>query len=582
MPSASEVKDAILDDLQDAKGRVVVLTGRWGCGKTYLWQNSISPAPVVTVSLFGVESMDECRNKLATGALLAYPKVLAETDERLQHIKQSAAGVLKQAGRVLGQALDSWAGTSAFASKIDYLELVPDGVVFCIDDIERSNTNITIRSLLGVVNFLAEIRHCSVILVMDGEQMNAEDSSEFKRFRERVVYSTYTLESDLQEAYDRVAASTIAGTNIDSAHRKKAILDIFARGDHTNLRTLHRCLALLRKLADAQGQDLSDQAILFTCLLVLENAKGELRQKEHYDFSTIELLWQASSNPESEQGLLVRKYYADISEYRYFSSIHSVIYHGILDAGALEAELSPRDQKASPTERLIARTQSDEFGFLTDREYQDFVADASTRLLATDEPLTAKETTILYGFAAWAAGQAGIGVSADTLEAAETHMRRAASSDDQDQRQDYEPITYRRFGTELATLLDIYEDESRKREQRERLTRLKTAIDHSDIGSFSRQIHSNHMLLEHVCVDPTSIKEVVNAKQTRFRHRAIDALISELSSYAKGQFPWMKDAKTSVRDAIESRLMSVDEEAEKSRLKRSLTRTDGWFADDEL
>jgi ABC-type iron transport system FetAB ATPase subunit len=43
------------------RGTVSILSGPWGCGKTYLWNKDILPQlsgkAIITLSLFGLESM---------------------------------------------------------------------------------------------------------------------------------------------------------------------------------------------------------------------------------------------------------------------------------------------------------------------------------------------------------------------------------------------------------------------------------------------------------------------------------------------------------------------------------------------
>ncbi len=60
------------------RGAVCLLSGPWGCGKSYLWVNDILPkltaSSAITISLFGLDSIETLRKTgtLPNGASLSH------------------------------------------------------------------------------------------------------------------------------------------------------------------------------------------------------------------------------------------------------------------------------------------------------------------------------------------------------------------------------------------------------------------------------------------------------------------------------------------------------------------------------
>ena len=70
MPTAFEhVKNKLVKIINDKIHNVIVLKGKWGTGKSYLWdtikkEKSVSDTKPIYVSLFGSKSIDELKLKI--------------------------------------------------------------------------------------------------------------------------------------------------------------------------------------------------------------------------------------------------------------------------------------------------------------------------------------------------------------------------------------------------------------------------------------------------------------------------------------------------------------------------------------
>ncbi len=581
MADAYGVAAAILADLGDETPQVLVLKGPWGSGKSYLWAHHVAPQltaaklTVVTTSLFGISSVDELRNRLATGAMFAAPTMLKNSEDRFATFKQVGGGAAKQLGKMLGQAFDEYAGTSAFASRVDYLELVPEGVVFCIDDVERAGPDVDVRGILGVVNYLVEVKKCRVVLIMDDEQLN-EKMEEFHRFKERVVRAVYSIEPDLPTAFDRLAAAHPWGQSV--AEVKAVVLGMFERIGHANLRTLDRTLRLIRRLAGAAAQPLSSEAVAFAVVLRLEDALGKLGPRERYAFSTALLLFRENESGPSEQRDFLRRYYADISEYEFVASIYDAVATGIIDGKRLNEELFPEKTPSSETGRLVASTQNGDFAFQDDSAYAKFVDKVATRMADVGNPLTASEAVLLFAYAAFAAERASLTWDGSIEEHARGHVQRAASDPDEALRQGFDAHMFMRMKSNTSDLLDVYARNAREREGREQQGRLVTAIDRRDLGALARAVDMQWELLKLLTTDPDLLGRMLSSPDAPFRHRAIAHVVEKLGELGDTQFPWVPDAKRQVHLALQELQASARDNSVRQRLDRRLQETGTWEA----
>jgi hypothetical protein len=585
MADANSVAAAMLADLRDETPQVLVLKGRWGCGKSYLWAHHVAPRlteaklAVVTTSLFGISSVDELRNRLATGAMFAVPTVLKNSREKFATVKQVGGGAAKQFGKMLGQALDEYAGTSAFASRVDYLELVPEGVVFCIDDVERAGTDVDVRGILGVVNYLVEVKKCRIVLIMDDEKLQ-EKEKEFQRFKERVVRAVYRLDADVASAFDRLAAATLEshGDKLDLPAAKELVLGTFRRVGHANLRTLDRLLRFLSRVTCACNLPVPMDAVAFSTVLLLEDSDGSLRDRSHYDFSTMLLLFRGDDEGQAAQRKFLNTYYEDISEYQFVGAIYDAVVTGILDAPRLNVELFPVRTPSTDTGRLLAMTQNDDFAFLDDAGYAKFVERASTRLADVDNPLTAREAVLLLGYANFAAGRAKLQWNADVEDHARRHVENAATSDDETLRKDFEPRVFLNIFAYTSNLLDIYQLRAREREARERRESVVVAIDTCNVGALARALNMQWELLRLLTTDAVLFHRVVSSPDVRFRHGGIDVVVRKLDELADTQFPWVPEAKRHVHAALKAAKTQSGEHSESARFDIALRQASRWPA----
>lgn len=172
------------DDTQYA----TLLTGKWGCGKTYFIKNYIKKHKedykFVYISLFGLKSMDEV-NELIFSQL--HPVLGSKPAKLVTGLFKSAVKIGIPIADVT--TIDIEPSNFNFFQQDNY-----NNSIFVFDDLERSF--ISYDEILGFINNLTEHNSLKVILVANTEEINEENSSIFDNFKEKVISRTFVVQND--------------------------------------------------------------------------------------------------------------------------------------------------------------------------------------------------------------------------------------------------------------------------------------------------------------------------------------------------------------------------------------------------
>ena len=168
----------------------LLLTGEWGCGKTYLVENNLKESlkethVIIRISLFGISSIEELHMTIKSkwisvkGGLIGRAIDASKFGNKLKGITDLIPNnVIKEA-----------AGTLLSINPMDYINVENSidkkRVVLVFDDLERNELSISEK--LGVINEYCENKHFNVIIIADEEKL--KDGS-YKDIKEKVVQRT--------------------------------------------------------------------------------------------------------------------------------------------------------------------------------------------------------------------------------------------------------------------------------------------------------------------------------------------------------------------------------------------------------
>lgn len=182
----------------------LMITGHWGCGKTYFIKNEVIPytqkvlgKKLIIVSLFGINDLSEIPERVLYAYLDAYGKdktgfnlgrvadVIAKMADSIPKLKEYV-DIDKLLGR--GQGI---------------YKLIPNDVIICLDDLERVVDSIDINNVLGVINELVEnLEYKVIVIANEGFIKNNE-----LIFKEKVVEKTLVFIPNIIKIYQGIVLS---------------------------------------------------------------------------------------------------------------------------------------------------------------------------------------------------------------------------------------------------------------------------------------------------------------------------------------------------------------------------------------
>lgn len=205
--------DGIRNYLSMESTGALMVSGEWGCGKTYHIEKVVMPAlqqdgwNPVKVSLFGIESVNEMPLRIADNYKRTENNEVDGTKKEKKKSWLSSLGKEK-AGKALAKG-------AQFASKISWLgnfvdvetlvnnnsgllyKLIPtEKTVIILDDIERVIDIIDVHTLLGAINELVEQRGYKVVVIANNSYMQQKSEAKLV-FKEKVIEKTLVYEPDV-------------------------------------------------------------------------------------------------------------------------------------------------------------------------------------------------------------------------------------------------------------------------------------------------------------------------------------------------------------------------------------------------
>lgn len=215
--------------LASSDPEVLSISGRWGVGKTHLWDQTLRAERAATpirryayVSVFGLRSLDALKTAIVQSTVPLDGQELEPTvDSFLNHV--SSFSGLKRLGEQTARK-----GLTLFgrgASSLPYVgklaDLLAPGAallirdqIICIDDIERAGHGLDVADVLGLVSSLRERRRCKVILLLNEDGLG-DQGPKYRAYLEKVVDQAVKFEPTAQESADAaISAGDRLGTRL--------------------------------------------------------------------------------------------------------------------------------------------------------------------------------------------------------------------------------------------------------------------------------------------------------------------------------------------------------------------------------
>jgi hypothetical protein len=246
--SLAKTKTQLIKLLAQPDNNVIALSGKWGTGKTHLWNEVKKETPDDTVqnalyvSLFGLSSVDQVKRKL---------------------IERAIRGVESHCGIFDGMKNLFNAGVKAAATHYKALAALSDlnallmapvvlrEKVIVIDDIERKHEKLGIDEVLGFIDEYAKEFRVRFVLILNDDQLSSKADHEklWATFREKVVDQEIRLLTTAEEAF-AIAIELAPSKYADAIKRASVICGL------TNIRIAVKIIRAANQIL--HGRDLDE------------------------------------------------------------------------------------------------------------------------------------------------------------------------------------------------------------------------------------------------------------------------------------------------------------------------------------
>lgn len=261
------IKEEILDYINcNQVTGALLLTGPWGCGKSYLIKeiarelNENKQAAIAVISLFGLDSVSAI-NKRVKDEYTSFK--LGSMGRSIKKITKQVKILAKDSLAVAEAAASGNVGLSA-ASKglssllsydiLNFLEIQNTigkkenerKFVIVFDDLERSN--ISQKELLGTINEFVENKQVKTIIVADESKITDKNETDnrYKEYKEKLISRTLHMTAD----YDKLIESLLTAYPETSKGYRDFLIEscellklVFLESESYNIRTLKCTLA---------------------------------------------------------------------------------------------------------------------------------------------------------------------------------------------------------------------------------------------------------------------------------------------------------------------------------------------------
>ena len=288
------VKDYLTRETNNA----LLITGKWGVGKTYFFNNILSKEiektsikgdtsstyTSIRVSLFGVTNINDIERRIIAPVPALLIKGVIELGEKALNYFLSI-GLKGFFSESFSKLIDEFKPTNG-----DIIISKANTLVICFDDLERISKSFAMENLIGYINNLTENYDFKVILIGNTDKM--EDTN-FKEIKEKLIGVEIEFDNDIKLVFDNIVEEKPYSDNYKNfLLEKKDFICSFFSEDYKNIRTLLIVLECYKYIYSAitknpkskpleqYKDDLIKSTLLFTIAIAIEFKKGNLSKKD--------------------------------------------------------------------------------------------------------------------------------------------------------------------------------------------------------------------------------------------------------------------------------------------------------------
>ena len=283
--------NVVKDYLTRETNNALLITGEWGVGKTYFFENTLNKKieevsikenvkyKPIRVSLSGVISIDDIERR-----------IVAELYPSLNKGLKWGKGIFK--------FLLSTPKIKEYIPEIpnsDVIDSETDNLVICFDDLERKSKTFPIDSLIGYINNLTENSNLKIIIIGNTDKIKES----FDEIKEKLIGREIEYKINIEEVFDTLIQNESQSFSeyTKFLQKEKNFICSFFQ-DYKNIRTLKFILTRYHDIhsqieiiapsiqyIQSNKEALLKDTLLFTIAIAIEHKKGKVTRnsKEEVD-----------------------------------------------------------------------------------------------------------------------------------------------------------------------------------------------------------------------------------------------------------------------------------------------------------
>lgn len=204
-----------------SNGKVIMLSGKWGSGKTHFWKNKIEEnlkkekIPNNYISLYGKTSIQEIKNEVFLKIFEGMD--IFKIDDKSVKLAKNTANLIADFTKtvsVFGVNLDLSKIVDKSFEKLDEVRekqqeektkaLLNSGAIICFDDFERKSKDIDLNDLFGFITNLTIEFKSKVIIILNDDVFEGEEKNVFSRVKEKSVSKFLKYEPSIKELFKTI------------------------------------------------------------------------------------------------------------------------------------------------------------------------------------------------------------------------------------------------------------------------------------------------------------------------------------------------------------------------------------------
>lgn len=380
----------ILTSFSPDTGRVIIFSGEWGSGKTYIFKNEIikkiksdKSFEIIYVSLFGVSSVIELKSKINQALLVSgitefSPKIVKEVIRKLKPLGRIFRSIKGNPQNIIGTVT----GKNIPSISFDLLNLIDKKIILCFDDFERSSKNFDANELIGFLNELVEHRKHQVLIIANEDKLldvKEEEKNRYLDNKEKLRAITFRHNPNTKEVFDRIFDSHLDQLNEGARNflekNRDVISDLFIQHGKKNFRTLIKLIQAITDLAKLADQELPEKSLYFLCSTLLEESLYNEKNEGFYNFNSdsLSLILYTSKDKDtftdeerahyelaSRRQEFLSRFYSNHKEYQFYPELFNFVKNRNLDPTKLQEELAAKVEEKTKIDEYFESINSNE------------------------------------------------------------------------------------------------------------------------------------------------------------------------------------------------------------------------------